>query len=112
MRFTSMPRWPPAAWWRMPDEKWGETPVAYVELKPAHDRDRSTKSSSIAATCWRASRCPKAVIFTEIPKTSTGKIQKYLLREWRRRCSGIAATTDRRVSPQCIRRRRASASFG
>ena len=64
-----------------PDEKWGETPVAYVELKPGMDGDRGTRSSSTAARCSPASNARRRSIFAEIPKTSTGKIQKFRLRE-------------------------------
>ncbi|MEP9372165.1 acyl-CoA synthetase [Mesorhizobium sp. KR1-2] len=63
-----------------PDEKWGETPVAYVELKPG----RSATEEEIIAHCrtlLARFKVPKAIIFAEIPKTSTGKIQKFRLRE-------------------------------
>jgi len=63
-----------------PDEKWGETPIAYIELKP----DGVATSKDIIAWCrthLAAYKCPRFIEFTEIPKTSTGKIQKYLLRE-------------------------------
>ena len=83
-RSTSTRPSPPAAWWRRPDEKWGEVPVAYVELKPGASGRPRPRSSTTAARCLPASRCPKAVIFAEIPKTSTGKIQKFRLREMAR----------------------------
>ena len=63
-----------------PDEKWGETPVAYVELKPG----KTASEDEIIAHCrtlLARFKCPKTVIFAEIPKTSTGKIQKFKLRE-------------------------------
>lgn len=62
------------------DEKWGEVPVAYVELKPG----RSATEAEIIEHCRRLLarfKVPKAVIFAEIPKTSTGKIQKFVLRQ-------------------------------
>jgi fatty-acyl-CoA synthase len=64
-----------------PDEKWGETPCAFVTLKP--DADAVTEADIIA---WcRANlahyKVPKTVVFGLLPKTSTGKIQKYALRE-------------------------------
>ncbi len=62
------------------DDKWGETPVAYVELKPGKP---ATEDEIIAhcRTLLAKFKCPRTVIFTEIPKTSTGKIQKFKLRE-------------------------------
>ena len=67
----------------MPDDKWGETPCAFVELKP----DRSVSPEDIVAWCREhlaSYKCPRTVIFTELPKTSTGKIQKFQLREMAR----------------------------
>ena len=63
------------------DEKWGETPVAFVELKPGATRDRSRDHRRIAAALLARFKVPKAVIFAEMPKTSTGKIQKFRLRD-------------------------------
>ena len=66
-----------------PDPKWGETPCAFVELKP----DRSVSPEDIVAWCREhlaSYKCPRTVIFTELPKTSTGKIQKFQLREMAR----------------------------
>jgi fatty-acyl-CoA synthase len=67
----------------MPDEKWGETPCAFVEVKP----DQSVTPEDIIAWCRQnlaSYKCPRTVIFTELPKTSTGKIQKFQLREMAR----------------------------
>ncbi|ANY80027.1 acyl-CoA synthetase [Microvirga ossetica] len=67
----------------VPDEKWGETPCAFVELKP----DQSVSPEDIVAWCREhlaSYKCPRTVIFTELPKTSTGKIQKFQLREMAR----------------------------
>jgi fatty-acyl-CoA synthase len=63
-----------------PDEKWGETPCAFVELKPG----ASVSEEEIIDFCRRhlaRFKVPRAVVFCEIPKTSTGKIQKFALRE-------------------------------
>ncbi len=63
-----------------PDEKWGETPIAYIECKPG----RSVDAEELARHCnERLARfkVPKDFLFEEIPKTSTGKIQKYRLRD-------------------------------
>lgn len=63
-----------------PDEKWGETPCAYVELKPG----KTATAEELIAWCREhlaAFKCPRHIVFTDLPKTSTGKIQKYVLRE-------------------------------
>ncbi|MBM3678429.1 MAG: acyl-CoA synthetase [Actinobacteria bacterium] len=63
-----------------PDERWGETPCAFVELRPG---SAATEAELIAWCREHLAhfKCPRAVVFAEIPKTSTGKIQKFLLRE-------------------------------
>lgn len=64
----------------MQDDKWGEVPVAFVEIK----QDSALTSTALMAHCkkWLASyKCPKAFVFESIPRTSTGKIQKFLLRD-------------------------------
>jgi len=63
-----------------PDEKWGETPCAFIELKPGESADAD---AIIAYSREHLARykCPRHVVFTELPKTSTGKIQKFRLRE-------------------------------
>jgi 3-(methylthio)propionyl---CoA ligase len=63
-----------------PDEKWGETPCAFVELKPG----AGATAEELIAWCrshLAAYKCPRHIVFAEIPKTSTGKIQKFKLRE-------------------------------
>jgi fatty-acyl-CoA synthase len=63
-----------------PDEKWGETPCAFVELKPG----ATVTAQELIVWCQgRLARykCPRHVVFAEIPKTSTGKVQKFALRE-------------------------------
>jgi len=62
-----------------PDEKWGETPLAYVELKPGKSATEAELINHCRALLARF-KCPKRVVFAEIPKTSTGKIQKFVLR--------------------------------
>jgi fatty-acyl-CoA synthase len=63
-----------------PDERWGETPCAFVEVRPGHE----VTAEDIIAWC-RARlahfKCPRHVVFAELPKTSTGKVQKFVLRE-------------------------------
>ncbi len=62
------------------DDKWGETPCAFVELKTGAD----ATEDDIKAWCRERLahfKCPRHVVFAEVPKTSTGKIQKFKLRE-------------------------------
>jgi fatty-acyl-CoA synthase len=71
-----------------PDPKWGETPCAFVEVRPAV----IVTEAELIEHCRRhlaRFKVPKKVIFTELPKTSTGKIQKFILRERARSTSAI-----------------------
>jgi fatty-acyl-CoA synthase len=64
----------------LPDPKWGEVPCAFVELRS----DGQVSADEIVAHCREhlaGFKVPKKVIFGELPKTSTGKIQKFVLRE-------------------------------
>ncbi|MGH0029193.1 MAG: long-chain-fatty-acid--CoA ligase [Myxococcota bacterium] len=64
----------------MPHEKWGEVPKAYVSLRP----DAEVGEDDLIAFCrdhLAHFKCPKAIEFGDLPKTSTGKIQKFRLRE-------------------------------
>jgi fatty-acyl-CoA synthase len=63
-----------------PDDKWGETPCAFVELRPGAT---VTKEEMVAWCLERMARykAPRHIVFTEVPKTSTGKVQKFRLRE-------------------------------
>jgi fatty-acyl-CoA synthase len=71
-----------------PDKKWGETPCAFVELKA----DAKTTEGELIQFCrthLARFKAPRAVIFGELPKTSTGKIQKFVLREKAKSASAI-----------------------
>jgi fatty-acyl-CoA synthase len=62
-----------------PDDKWGEVPCAFVELKPG----QSATEAELIAHCrslLAGFKTPKLVVFSDLPKTSTGKIQKFELR--------------------------------
>ena len=72
-----------------PDARWGETPCAFVELKAGAE----TTPEDIVAHCKKhlaGFKVPRAVVFCELPKTSTGKIQKFELR----RQAGSAGAID------------------
>jgi fatty-acyl-CoA synthase len=63
-----------------PDDKWGETPCAFVELKPG----KTATKDELMAWCrdnLAGFKCPRHVVFSELPKTSTGKVQKFKLRD-------------------------------
>jgi fatty-acyl-CoA synthase len=71
-----------------PDPKWGETPVAFVELKPGGE----VSATELIAHCkalLAGYKIPREIRFESIPKTSTGKIQKFQLRERARSASAI-----------------------
>jgi fatty-acyl-CoA synthase len=71
-----------------PDPKWGETPLAYVELRPG----ASVTAEALVAHCkalLAGYKVPREIRFEEIPKTSTGKIQKFALRERAKSSSAI-----------------------
>jgi len=63
-----------------PDDKWGETPCAFVELKPGNSVDQPALIAHCRDHLARF-KCPRTVVFQDLPKTSTGKIQKFVLRE-------------------------------
>ncbi len=66
-----------------PDDKWGETPCAFIELKP----ETTLSAEEVISYCRENLahfKCPRHVVFAELPKTSTGKIQKFKLREMAR----------------------------
>jgi fatty-acyl-CoA synthase len=63
-----------------PDDKWGETPCAFVELRPG----ATATVEELIAWCRNhlaGYKCPRYIVFTQLPRTSTGKIQKFRLRE-------------------------------
>jgi fatty-acyl-CoA synthase len=75
----------------IPDERWGEVPKAFVTLKPG----RELTAEELVAHCRTrlpGFKTPKAIEFGELPKTSTGKVQKFVLRdrEW--------GSRDRRIN--------------
>ena len=71
-----------------PDEKWGEAPCAFIELKP----DASVTADELREFCrehMARFKVPKTFVFRELPKTSTGKIQKFVLRDLAKSASAI-----------------------
>ena len=63
-----------------PDDYWGETPCAFVTLRTGANTDEA----GLIEWCREHMahfKCPKTIIFTDLPKTSTGKVQKFVLRE-------------------------------
>jgi fatty-acyl-CoA synthase len=71
-----------------PDPKWGEVPCAFVELKEG----ASASAEEIVAFCRErlaGFKSPRKIVFGPLPKTSTGKIQKYVLREQAKSAAAI-----------------------
>jgi fatty-acyl-CoA synthase len=70
-----------------PDEKWGEVPVAFVELRAG----AVAEAEAVRAFCrahLAGFKVPRRVVFAELPRTATGKIQKYRLRDLARGAGG------------------------
>jgi fatty-acyl-CoA synthase len=71
-----------------PDDKWGETPCAFIELKPG----ASVTEDELRDFCrehMARFKVPKSFVFRELPKTSTGKIQKFVLRDLAKSANAI-----------------------
>ncbi|MBP3973932.1 acyl-CoA synthetase [Pseudoxanthomonas spadix] len=71
-----------------PDEKWGETPCAFIELKAGSEPLPADALQQYCRTHLAGFKVPRAFVFGELPRTSTGKVQKFLLRERARDLSG------------------------
>jgi 3-(methylthio)propionyl---CoA ligase len=69
-----------------PDDKWGETPCAFVQLKPGASVSEAEMISHCRVNLAKF-KIPKKIVFGELPTTATGKIQKYVLRERARELS-------------------------
>ena len=82
-----------------PDPKWGETPLAFVELKPRRRRSRAAELIAHCRALLAGYKVPREIRFEAIPKTSTGKIQKFQLRERARSARGdrIGSRSARRL---------------
>ena len=65
----------------LPDEKWGEVPAAFVELVPSAEQPTAEDIAAFCRARLAHYKCPRKVFFTTLPRTSTGKIQKRLLRD-------------------------------
>jgi fatty-acyl-CoA synthase len=64
-----------------PDQKWGETPCAFVTLRDNFDNVREQDIIAYCRDNMAHFKAPKTVVFSALPKTSTGKIQKFILRQ-------------------------------
>ncbi|MFM2120326.1 MAG: hypothetical protein RL722_1794, partial [Pseudomonadota bacterium] len=72
-----------------PDPKWGETPVAFVELRPGSEAVTAQELIAHCKSLLAGYKVPREIRFAAIPKTSTGKIQKFMLREQARSADAI-----------------------
>ena len=64
-----------------PDDKWGETPCAFIELKEGNDQVTENDIITFCRDNLAHYKCPRFIVFGDLPKTSTGKIQKFILRD-------------------------------
>ncbi len=64
-----------------PDDKWGETPCAFITLKPGREDTTAEDIVAFARENLARFKVPRTVVFGPLPKTSTGKVQKFQLRE-------------------------------
>ncbi|MGB8364670.1 MAG: acyl-CoA synthetase [Rhizomicrobium sp.] len=64
-----------------PDEKWGETPCAFIERKAGHEHVSPEDLIAYCRAHLAHYKAPRHIVFCELPKTSTGKVQKFKLRE-------------------------------
>ena len=64
-----------------PDEKWGETPCAFIEKHSGHSEVTAADLIAYCRDNLAHYKCPSRIVFVELPKTSTGKIQKFKLRD-------------------------------
>ena len=81
-----------------PDAKWGETPVAFVETQAG----AKVTAAELVAHCkalLASYKVPREIRFEPIPKTSTGKIQKFQLRERAKTAAAVAGTQSPSTTP-------------
>lgn len=71
-----------------PDPVWGESPCAFIELKPGVEKSEAEFIEHCRANLAHY-KAPRTVVFGPLPKTATGKIQKYLLRQRSRSAEAI-----------------------
>ena len=64
-----------------PDPKWGETPCAFLELKPGASQPDDKEVVAFCQARLARFKVPKVFVYGPLPKTSTGKIQKFVLRD-------------------------------
>jgi fatty-acyl-CoA synthase len=64
-----------------PDDKWGETPCAFIERRQGQEAVGEAELIAYCREKLAHYKCPRHIVFCELPKTSTGKVQKFKLRE-------------------------------
>jgi len=80
-----------------PDDHWGETPCAFVTLKDGHE----ASEQEIIMFCRSHLphfMAPKSVVFEELPKTATGKVQKFILREKAKAMGSLSKSTKMTIN--------------
>ncbi|KAK9740139.1 hypothetical protein RND81_03G014500 [Saponaria officinalis] len=79
-----------------PDDHWGETPCAFIELKDGHDDVTSVDMIEFCKDRLPHYMAPRTVVFQGLPKTSTGKTQKFILREKAKAMGSLTRSNDRK----------------
>ena len=77
-----------------PDEKWGEHPCAFIELKSGQTKVSGSELAEFCRQHLAGFKIPKSFVFGPLPKTETGKIQKFLLREKLRQTDRLLSRGD------------------
>ncbi len=72
-----------------PHEKWGETPCAFITLKPGMEQVTEEEIIAFCRSQLAGFKLPKKVVFGALPKTSTGKMQKFILRDRAKRLQSL-----------------------
>ncbi|XP_004243627.3 butanoate--CoA ligase AAE1 [Solanum lycopersicum] len=83
-----------------PDDRWGQTPCAFITLKEGFDEITEEQIINFCRDHLPRYMAPRTVLFEDLPKTSTGKVQKFILRE-KAKALGSLFSTEKRSAASC-----------